>query len=343
MFTIREYSGQYKDAWSEFVAKCLHANIGHRIGWKEVMEDAFGRRTIYLMAMEDDEIKGILPLTMVKAWWGAKALVSMPWIDYGGVCAQDEPVIKILLQRGKEIADQHKVDFVELRSVDACDDTLANREDKVTFLLDTSRSPEVIWKEFDAKLRNQIRKSQKSGLVTEFAGIEGLDRFYSVFSRNMRDLGTPVWDRRCFEKVLAVFGKDARLILVNKDGKTIAGGVVLSFRDRVYVPWASAARDSLRYCPNHALYWAVIEDTSAKGYKYFDFGRSSKDSNTFKFKKQWVPTPQPLIWQYHLRKSKEIPEINPRNPALRFFIKIWQRLPLPVANYLGPKVNRMLP
>jgi serine/alanine adding enzyme len=139
MFTIKVYSGQYKAAWSEFVAKCPYANIGHRIGWKEVMEGAFGRRTIYLMAIDHDEIKGILPLTMVKAWWGAKALVSMPWIDYGGVCALDNSVEKILLQKGKEIADQHKVDFMELRSVDACDDTLANREDKVTFYLEGFR------------------------------------------------------------------------------------------------------------------------------------------------------------------------------------------------------------
>ncbi|HDS00599.1 MAG TPA: FemAB family PEP-CTERM system-associated protein [candidate division Zixibacteria bacterium] len=343
MLTIREYTAQSKDVWSNFVARCPDSNIGHRIEWKEVMEESFGRRTRYLLALDGDEIRGILPLVMVRTFWGAKALVSMPWIDYGGVCAIDDAGTGMLLQKAREIAEQEKAGFIELRSVQARDKNLADRHDKVTFLLDTNRSPETIWKEFNAKLRNQIRKAHKSGLSTEFTGVEGLDRFYKVFCRNMRDLGTPVWGRNCFEKVLTAFGKDARLILVAKGSKTIAGGVVLSFKDRVYVPWASAIRDWIKYCPNHALYWAVIKDTSEKGYDYFDFGRSTIDSNTFRFKKHWVPVPQQLNWQYYLRTAKDIPSISPDNPAFKIFVKLWQRLPLPIANYFGPKVNKMLP
>ncbi|NIT56489.1 MAG: FemAB family PEP-CTERM system-associated protein [Aliifodinibius sp.] len=340
---IREYTEQFKEAWSDFVATSPDSNIGHRIEWKEVMEKSFGRKTRYLLATDDAKIKGILPLVIVKTFWGARALVSMPWIDYGGVCAGDDTSVEMLLKKAREIAEQEKARFIELRSVRTCDTSLRDRCDKVTFLLDTTRTPELIWKEFNAKLRNQIRKSHKSGLTTEFTGVEGLDRFYKVFSRNMRDLGTPVWDSKCFEAVLTTLDGDARLILVTKDSDTIAGGVVLSFKDRVYVPWASANRDWLKYCPNHALYWTVIKDTSERGFRFFDFGRSTVDSNTFKFKKHWVPSPQQLVWQYYLRKSEEIPSINPDNPALKIFIKIWQRLPMPIANYLGPKVNKMLP
>jgi FemAB-related protein (PEP-CTERM system-associated) len=236
-----------------------------------------------------------------------------------------------------------KAQFAEFRSVDAVFGDLPVMDDKVTFLLELNKDPEIIFKGFNSKLRNQIRKARKSKLTTQFGGLELLPDFYRIFSWKMHSLGTPVWGYSHFENILKVFPGTAQIIMVKKDEKSIAGGLVLAFKDRLYVPSAAAYRSALKYCPNHALYWDVIKKGCEEGYGYFDFGRSRIDSSTYKFKIQWVPKPTQLKWQYHLARAKEIPKINPASPKYRLFINLWKKLPLSAANYLGPRVIKNFP
>ena len=343
MKKVLQYLTGYEIAWSEYVESSPNATIAHQIDWKNVIEKGIGHKPRYLLAIEENSIRGILPLVVVKTWWQSRYIISLPWIDYGGICADDLDTEKMLLDEARRITESEKAQFMELRSVKASDHNLAIRQDKATFLLKLDSNPDKIWKNFNAKLRNQIRKSQKSGLSTEFGGIEKLRSFYKVFSYNMRDLGTPVWGFKFFKAILETFPSTAQLVLVIKDTKAIAGGLLLSFKDRLYIPSASAYRSSLKYCPNHALYWEVIRRGCEQGYKYFDFGRSTLNSPTYNFKKQWVPTPTPLVWQYYLNKAKEMPAISPDNPKYRIFINLWRKLPLPIANFLGPKVIKNFP
>jgi serine/alanine adding enzyme len=273
MVEVIEYSDKYEAAWTAYVERSPEATVAHQIGWRKAMADGLGHKPYYLLAVENDTVKGILPLFLVKTWWRTKYLISLPWIDYGGLLADNEQVAKSLLEKGQELTKELGAEFMEFRSVDENHLGMALRSDKVTFLMPLDKNPENIWKGFDAKLRNQIRKSEKSELTTEFVGLEGLDRFYKVFSYNMRDLGTPVWGREFFSSVLENFPDHAWLVLVNMDCLTIAGGLVLAFKDRLYVPSASSYRSYLKYCPNHALYWSVIKYACEKGYVYFDFGR----------------------------------------------------------------------
>ena len=325
------------------MAKSPLATIAHELNWAKVMKDGLSHQPYYRLALDDSEVIGILPMVLVKTWWRARYLISLPWIDYGGVLADDAEAAAMLYEEARRLAKRENAQFAEFRTVEPGDFDLALLTNKVTFLLELAADPDEIWKSFNAKLRNQIRKAEKSGLTTEFAGIDGLTEFYKVFAFNMRDLGTPVWGRNFFESILKAFPDSARLILVKKEGLTIAGGLVLAFKDRLYVPSASAYRDYLKYCPNHALYWAVINKGCEEGRKFFDFGRSALDSSTFKFKIQWVPQPTQLTWQYHLNLIDAIPAINPHNPKYRLFINIWRRLPLPIANFLGPKLIKNFP
>jgi serine/alanine adding enzyme len=343
MTNVIEYTPEYTAAWTDYVTRADNSLVGHQIAWMEIIRKGLGHVPRYLLSIDRSRVTGILPLFIVKTWWGQKAVISLPWIDYGGVCADDPETEKNLVVEGCRIAREEKASFLELRSIEAGDFGLALRQDKVTFVLDLALGPEKIWEAFDAKLRNQIRKAEKSALTTEYAGIKKLDEFYRIFSRNMRDLGTPVWGRGFFRNILENLSDSARLIIVRKGGSAIAAGLVLSFKDRLYIPSASAYREFLKYCPNHALYWSVIRDACEQGYKYFDFGRSSWHSGTFNFKKQWVPSPTQLTWQYYLHKAGSVPAISPDNPKFRLFINIWRRLPLPVANFLGPKVIRNFP
>jgi len=343
MMKLIEYTDDYKKAWTEYVDNASNPVASHHIGWLNVMQKGLGHRPRYLLALENDRVKGVLPLVIVKTWWQARYIISLPWIDYGGICADDHETEKLLLDKAGHIAKSEKAQFIELRSVTAGDNDLILRQDKVTFLLELQNDPEVIWKSFNAKLRNQIRKSQKSELTAEFGGIELLPEFYKIFAWKMRDLGTPVWGYKFFKTIFEEFPDTTQIILVRKDDNAIAAGLVLSFRGCLYVPSAAAYRDCLKFCPNHALYWEVIKRGCEKGAKQFDFGRSTLDSATYKFKKQWVPTPTPLVWQYYLNRAKELPSINPGNPKYRLFISLWRKLPMPVANFLGPRVIKNFP
>jgi FemAB-related protein (PEP-CTERM system-associated) len=344
MIRVCLYTDQYRDVWEKYIRNHPHANIGHRIGWKSVMERAFKREHRNLIALDNDEIKGVLPLILVKTWWGNKALFSMPWVDYGGVCADDDQTAILLTEEAKKICRDENFDFVELRLSQELSVEMPIRTDKVTFLLDLEQGAESIFKDyFDAKLRNQIRKPDKSGLITEYAGVEGLDDFYRVFSINMRRLGTPVWAKECFRAVLEEFPESSRLILVKKDQATVAGGVVLEFKDRTYIPWASALKKYIRLCPNHAMYWRVIKDSCEKEFKYFDFGRSTVNCGTYRFKNQWVKDPSQLTWKYYLNKVKEVPRLTSNNPQFKILINLWKRMPLWLTNLIGPKINRNLP
>ena len=340
---IVEYEESYRERWSAYINKSERSNIAHEIGWRQVMHTGLGHRPFYLLALENDEVLGVLPAVLVKTFWGAKYMISLPWIDYGGICADSIDVERALEEEGYRVSDSVNARFMELRSIKAGAGTLHPGEGKVTFLLELKDGPDIIFKNIDGKLRNQIRKSQKSGLVTEFGTKELLDDFYQIFSWKMHDLGTPVWGKEFFEAIFKSFSGSARIILVKKDGRAIAGGLVLAFKDRLYVPSAAAYNSALKYCPNHALYWATIEKGCEEGYSYFDFGRSKIDSNTYRFKMQWVPTPTELHWQYYLPRSEELPSINPANPKYKLFINIWKRLPLPLANLLGPRVIRNFP
>lgn len=344
MIQVSKYTEELADAWTTFVQRMPAATIAHDIRWREVIRDCLGHRPEYLVARNDSQISGALPLFIVTTWWRSRYVVSLPWIDYGGVLAEDPQSEQMLLDEARRITDKTGAQFMELRSVErsvAADMPVSDK--KVTFLLHLTEGSDRIWKGFDAKLRNQIRKADKSGLTTEYAGVEGLDDFYKVFSFNMRDLGTPVWGADLFLQILTRFRNSAKLILVRMGDDVIAGGLVLSFKDRLYVPSASAYRSHLKYCPNHALYWRVIKDGCDQGYRLFDFGRSSWDSGTFKFKKQWVPEPSPLNWQYYLNRLEELPSINPDNPKYRLFIRMWQKLPLPLANAIGPRLIKNFP
>lgn len=344
MTVISEYTEQFEDSWKRFVERMPSATIAHDIRWRGVIGDCLGHRPRYLVAHKDSRVNGVLPLFVVNTWWRSRYVVSVPWIDYGGVLADSSEAERMLLDEARRLTKKEGARFMELRSVDKSGaDDMPVSEKKVTFMLKLSTDPEEIWKGFNAKLRNQVRKADKSGLTTEYAGVEGLDAFYRVFSHNMRDLGTPVWGADLFREILTRFNDTAKLVLVRMAGDVIAGGLVLSFKDRLYVPSASAYRSHLKYCPNHALYWRVIKDGCTGGFGAFDFGRSSWDSGTFNFKKQWVAEPSPLQWQYYLNRVNELPSINPDNPRYRLFIRMWQKLPLGLANAIGPKLIKNFP
>src|SRR5437773_2502794 len=192
-----------------------------------------------------------------------------------------------------------------------------------------------MWEALDRKVRNQVRKAEKSGLICETGGAELLDDFYPIFATNMRDLGTPVYARRFFAEVLAAFPTRTAVFVVRRDRTAVASAIGFRYCDHFEVPWASSLRSYRALCPNNLLYWSAINHAIVSGCHIFDFGRSTPGEGTFHFKEQWGAQPQPLCWEYRLLAGDAIPDQSPKNAKFALAIEIWKRLPLAVANAVG--------
>ena len=328
--------------WEAFVEAMPEATLAHDRPWWFVLARSLGHRDRSLVAERDGEVCGILPMMLLKHWLFGTFHVSLPWLDHGGVLADGPEAAGALRDAATEQARADGASFIEFRSVDPVFSDLSIREDKVTFWL-SLRDAEGVWKSLDPKVRNQVRKAQKAGLTCHFGREELLPDFYDVFTRNMRDLGTPVWGINFFQNILEAFPKTAEIALVRLEDKTIGGGLVLYFKDTVHMPSASSLRSHFHLCPNNLLYWEVIKRACEAGYRIFDFGRSTVGSGTYHFKKQWGSAVKPLHWQYILLKGDQIPRLNPSNPKFRLAVAAWKRLPLPIASWLGPRIVRHLP
>ena len=331
-------------AWDAFVASHPGSANYHRYGWRKVVEKSFAHRAMYLAAINgQNEICGVLPFIQMKSRLFGSFLVSLPFFNYGGLLVSDSRAVEKLLSASQQMLSGAGADHAEFRHCIKCADIEATKQHKVTMLLDLKASEEEQWSGLDPKVRNQIRKAEKCGLQAVVGGIELLDRFYEVFCRNMRDLGTPVYGRNFFHNVLEEFPDSTRIISVTYNGQTVASALLTWFKETLEVPWASSNRDFRALCPNNLLYWEAIRFAISINARIFDFGRSTPDEGTYKFKKQWGARAVPLYWQYQLRSGSKLPEVNAKNPKYRFAIKVWQQMPLMVTNFLGPHIVRCIP
>ena len=329
-------------AWSEYVLRRADATGYHEWAWREVLERAFGCTPIYFAARRGDAIVGVLPTVLLDSWLFGRSLISLPFLNYGGVLADDEGTERALLDAALAEARQRRCRHVELRHFRQHFSDLPCKRHKVTMRL-RLRPAAILWDDLDRKARNQVRKAQKSGLTYREGGFELLSAFYAVFARNMRDLGTPVYSARFFAEVLDAFPERARIHVVSHETTPVAAGLTFETRGTVEIPWASSVRDFNALCPNHLLYWSILEGAAASGRSTFDFGRSTPDEGTYKFKEQWGAEPVPLCWEYGLLAGGELPNSSPTNPKFRLAISMWKKLPLSVANRVGPMIVRAIP
>ena len=329
-------------AWTAYVQSHTESTGYHEWAWRTVLERAFGYQSIYFAAWRGNHIVGVLPTVFMDSWLFGRALISLPYLNYAGVLADDATAARGLFQQAIESARDRRCRHVELRHVKQRFADYPSKQHKVTMLLPL-RKPSALWDGFDRKVRNQVRKAQKSGLLYESGGIEQLDRFYEVFSRNMRDLGTPVYSRKFFEEILRAFPERTRVHVVAHQGAPVAAGLTFETRGTVEIPWASSVREFNHLCTNHLLYWSILEWAATRGCATFDFGRSTPNEGTYKFKEQWGAQAVPLCWEYGLIDGAIVPNTSPANPKFRLAVSLWKKLPVPIANRVGPMIVRAIP
>lgn len=328
--------------WDAFVAQHPQATLYHLSSWRDLIRSVFGHESLYLYATRGAEMAGILPLIRLKSRLFGDYLVSMPYFNYGGSLTENSAVSQLLMDAAAERARELGCSHIEFRDTEPRESWPA-RTDKVIMELPLPANAAALWSAFSPKLRAQIRKPQKEGAEFVRGGSELLPEFYVVFARNMRDLGTPVYSKSFFKAILDAFPKHASIALVRYKHRAVAAGFLLGYRDRIEIPWASSLREFNPLGVNMLLYAETLKMAVEDGNRTFDFGRSSIDSGTYKFKKQWGASERQLYWHYWLTGGKQLPQLNPGNPKYQLAISLWRRLPLFVANRFGPKIVRNLP
>jgi FemAB-related protein (PEP-CTERM system-associated) len=293
---------------------------------------------------EDGNTRGILLLAYVSTFLFGRFLVSLPYLNYGGVVTDDESAAALLIDQAVQLADDLGVRYLELRQQTAVEHPKLSHQmnTKAQMRLELPATSELLWKQLSGKVRNQVRKGQKSELKATWGGLELLRPFHAVFSRNMRDLGTPSYGSRLFANILQEFSDRAEFCVVTSDETPVAGALLLHGWGITEVPSASCLREYNHTCANMFMYWQLLERAIQRRQEVFDFGRSTRDSNTYRFKEQWGAREAPTTWQYYLRRGT-IGDMRPDNPRNQRLVRIWQRLPLGLTRLIGPSIIRGIP
>lgn len=336
--------------WNRFVSQTADTSPYHRFEWMEAIEAAYGHKAYPLAVEENGSILAVLPLLLMRHPLNnpvikRASLVSLPFCDLGGMIGAKQHH-QLLHETASNLAKEMNVQLLEVRHREpeglGFDFDRLGRElegQKVSMLLELEPSSEEQLAAFKPKLRSQIKKAKKNGCTTVVGNTSQLvEDFYYVFSRNMHSLGSPVHSKSLFHSICKAYGDKANVAVVYYGDEVAAGGIVLSNGRQAAIPWASSLAEYNRLAPNMLLYWELLSRCADAGVRVFDFGRSSFGEGTFRFKKQWGAQPYTLVWENWLNQH-EGPAKSPSR--LRSIVeRVWQRLPLNVANFLGPFVRK---
>ena len=329
-------------AWNAYVDGNPRASLYHRFDWQRVNATSFGHRSAYLAAMDEGRVVGIFPIVRVKSQLFGNIACSLPFVNYGGPCGDSDEIEQALVRAASPIADSWGVDYLEIRTRRQLEG-LPTSEHKVSMTLDLHPDPEVLFKKFTSAHRQDIRGGYKKGLTVKIGGRELLGDFYAVLSESWRDMGTPIYSRRYLDTVAATFPEYTRLCVVYAGTEPAAASLDMLAGDTAEGLWLGSRAKFRRQHAGYVLYWELIKNACERGLTRFHLGRSTVQSGGEVFKKKWNAYAVPLYWQYVLRTRHDIPQLNVTNPKYQLAIKAWQKLPVPVTQFIGPMIARSIP
>ena len=334
------------DDWDAFVTGFPEASLYHLSGWPAIAREVFGHRILHVEARDaSGGLVGVLPVIQQRSWLLGNFATSLAFFNYGGALAHDPVIAERMMHRAAEAAEALGCRYLEFRDVQARSGPWAQRTDKITLQLDLPASFESLAKRLGSKLRSQVKRAEREGVQCRTGSADLLDDFYGVFAENMRDLGTPVYPKRFFEAILRRYAAYCRLVVIDWQGAPAAAAFLTFWRGQAEVPWASCRASAKPSGVNMKLYWELLSLSVAHGCSLFDFGRSTVDSGTYRFKRQWGAEPKPLYW-YRWERQPSGPEITHgegKGKAMQLATTLWQRMPLGLANTLGPRISGALP
>lgn len=339
--TVKPLEDGDEAGWDAFVDATPAATFFHLSGWKHVIERTFGHATYYRACYRGRELTGILPLTLVRTRLFGASLISNAFTVYGGPIAIDEESLAVLDRAATGLMKELNVPVLEFRAGSETRSDWHKRDDLyVTFRKALDPSPDRNMKAIPRKQRAMVRKGIQNGLRSEIEG--DIDRFYAVYAESFRNLGTPVFPRSLFRNLKQYFPGNLDIVTIVHNDSAVASVMNFYFRDEVLPYFGGGIHLARRLAANDFMYWEVMRRACERGYRRFDFGRSKRDTGSYAFKHNWGFEPTPLTYQFQLAPGRKIPELNPLNPKLRPLIALWKRLPIGVANRIGPRIVRGL-
>ncbi len=328
--------------WDTFVRTSPAGSPFHLVRWRRAVEDAFGHRAHYLMARDGGRLEGILPLFEVTGLLGGRALISIPYAVYGGLCANSPAAGRELLEAATALARERKAAYIELRQRQDLGLDLPTKALYVTFVRQISDSEEANFQIIPRKQRRMVRQGAKHGLRVEISP-DHFDAFYDIYARSLHNLGSPVFPRALLRGVLAHFDKDCDLLTVWHGNRMVAGVMSLYYEDAVMPYYGGARQEAFTYAVNDFMYWELMCHAARRGCRLFDFGRSREGTGPYHFKRHWGFEPAPLPYQYVMLREGALPNLSPSNPRFQLATRVWKRLPLSVTKAVGPLLARHLP
>ena len=322
------------ERWDNYVMAAADGSFFHLAAWQQVIKQAYGHDTYYYYTEQDGEITGILPLTHINSLLFGNSLISNAFCVYGGILASNDEAFAALQAQAQKLARELGVDALEMRNRQQRHPDWPHKELYVTFRKELDPDVEKNLNAIPRKQRAMVRAGIKAGLTSVIDN--NVDRLHLAYSESVRNLGTPVFPKKFFQILKAVFGENCEILSIEHEGNLIASVMSFYFKDEV-LPYYGGGTDAARDLKgNDFMYWEVMRRAVEKGCRIFDYGRSKVDTGSYRFKKHWGFEPEPLFYEVDLVKATQIPEINPLNPKYKFFIAAWKRLPLPVSQAIGP-------
>lgn len=341
-FTIRTLSSADQAArWDAFVVAHPQGTFFHLSGWKRVLEQAFGHATYFLFAeAKDGSVIGVLPLGHLKSRLFGAQLVSTPFCVYGGSLADSAEVVEALDAEAQRLAAALCVDYLELRYREPCHRDWLAKDLYVTFRKEIAPDAETNLNAIPRKQRAMVRKGIAAGLSGRID--EDVNTVHRLYAESVRNLGTPVFSYRYFRVLKEVFADACECLVVEHDGRPVAGVLSFYFRDEVLPYYGGGGQAARALKANDFMYWELMRRAGERGVRIFDFGRSKRDTGSYHFKCNWGFEPVPLSYEIQLCQAATLPDLSPMNPKYRIFIALWKRLPVPVSRLLGPLISRNL-
>lgn len=316
----------------------------HRPKWLQAIERGTGQQALCLVAETRGDICGVLPLHIIHSPLFGRALVSSGFAVGGGILAGDSKVARKLAQAAWTIAETTSCPTVELRGGMMPGGSWIHKSDThANFARPLMADDAAELLAIPRKQRAEVRKGLERGLriVTGSARLDR-DWHYAVYAQSVRNLGTPVFPKSLMAAVLDGFGGDADILTV-LDGERPVASVLSLYHNGVVMPyWGGGIFAARQMRANDVMYYALMNHARARGCTGFDFGRSKTASGAYYFKKNWGFEPEPLSYAVRTADGVEPRDVNPNSPKYRAQIALWQKLPLPIANRIGPWIAKGL-
>ena len=347
MIVVRLITHNEQTAWDNYVGTHPDASPYHKYAWLLSTEQAYGHKALAWIAESNNQIVGILPSVFIKPPLKSGKLSSLPFCDVGGALANSDEINQELLNTALAYCQQNNISVFEHRqSIELSKNTpeVLDNANKVRMVLTLPETSDALFTGFKSKLRSQIRKAEKNGLTSSLGrDKKHIDGFYEVFSRNMRDLGSPVHSKKWFEEIVSNYQDNMIISNIYKDETVVGAGIVLFNGEHCAIPWASTNADFNRLAPNMLLYWSLLSFAADNNFSSFDFGRSTPGEGTYKFKQQWGCEPIALDWKT-FKQSQLLPEVASTGKGkLRDTVEqVWKKLPVNTSVMLGPAIRKYI-